>query len=289
MKSKKKSDRKFYRPVCCLALVFGSFASGPLLGQTNSASPSTNVTTLDTVTVVGHLNEARSAIVPNLGATAYSFTPLAIVDMAQGDDASFNQVILRAPGVAEDSLGQLHVRGEHANLQYRINDVVLPEGITGFGQELDPRFVQSMQMITGSLPAEYGFRTAGIIDIQTKGGLFTNGGSVELYGGSYDTIRPSFEYAGSEGKWSYFIDGSYTHDNLGIENPAPSSVPIHDYTDQYKTFLYAADLIDESSRLVLMGSVSYSTFEIPIDPGLQPVSASPAATPGSRETSLQPT
>ncbi len=170
MKSKKKSDRKFYRPVCCLALVFGSFASGPLLGQTNSASPSTNVTTLDTVTVVGHLNEARSAIVPNLGATAYSFSPLAIVDMAQGDDASFNQVILRAPGVAEDSLGQLHVRGEHANLQYRINDVVLPEGITGFGQELDPRFVQSMQMITGSLPAEYGFRTAGIIDIQTKGG-----------------------------------------------------------------------------------------------------------------------
>ena len=48
--------------------------------------------------------------------------------------------------------------------------------------------------MTGSLPAEYGFRTAGIVDIQTKSGAALNGGSVEIFGGSYDTIRPSFEY-----------------------------------------------------------------------------------------------
>jgi outer membrane receptor protein involved in Fe transport len=273
MKSTKKSDRKFYFPPgCYLTLAFVTLASFPLRGQTNNPALSTNLSTLDTVTVVGRLNLARSQIQPNLGATAYSFNPQSIADMAQGDNASFNEVILRAPGAAQDSLGQLHLRGEHANLQYRINDVVLPEGISGFGQELDPRFVQSMQLITGSLPAEYGFRTAGIVDIQTKGGFFTNTGSLELYGGSYDTVRPSFEYAGSEGKWSYFIDGSYTHDNLGIENPSPDSTPLHDATDQYKTFLYASCLIDDSSRLVLMGSASYATFEIPIDPALQPVS-----------------
>jgi outer membrane receptor protein involved in Fe transport len=272
MKSTKKSEKKFYRPVCYLTMAFGTLASGPLQGQTNTPA-STNVTTLNTVTVVGRLNEARSQILPNLGATAYSIDTQSIEDMSQGDNAGFNELILRAPGAAEDSFGQLHIRGEHANLQYRINDVVLPEGITGFGQELDPKFVQSMQLITGSLPAEYGFRTAGIVDIQTKGGVFTNGGSVELYGGSYDTIRPSFAYSGSEGKWSYFIDGSYTHDDLGIDNFAPTAVPIHDYTDQYKTFLYASYLIDDSSRLVLMGSASYATFEIPINPTLQPVSA----------------
>ena len=167
MKSIKKADQKFYRPVSCLVMMFGTLASGPLLGQTNTTPASTNVTTLDTVTVVGRLNETRIEIVPNLGASAYTFSPLSIVDMAQGDDATFNQIILRAPGAAQDSLGQLHVRGEHGNLQYRINDVILPEGITGFGQELDPRFVQSMQLITGSLPAQYGFRTAGIVDIQS--------------------------------------------------------------------------------------------------------------------------
>jgi hypothetical protein len=149
---------------------------------------------LSTVTVEGQLNQARSSILTSVGATSYTISSEAILNEAQGNNASFNQVLLRAPGVAEDSLGQVHVRGEHANLQYRINDVLLPEGITGFGQELDPRFVQSMQLINGSLPAEYGFRTAGIVDIQTKSGAALNGGSVEVFGGSYDTIRPSFEY-----------------------------------------------------------------------------------------------
>ena len=41
--------------------------------------------------------------------------------------------------MANDSYGQLHVRGDHANIQYRIDGVTLPEGITGFGQTLDTR------------------------------------------------------------------------------------------------------------------------------------------------------
>jgi outer membrane receptor protein involved in Fe transport len=181
--------------------------------------------------------------------------------------------------VAEDSLGQVHVRGEHANLQYRINDVLLPEGITGFGQELDPRFVQSMSLLTGSLPAEYGFRTAGIVDIQTKSGAALNGGSAEVFAGSYDTVRPSFEYGSTFGKSSFFINGSYDHNDLGIENPSPTSVPIHDYTDQYKMFMYYSYIMDPTSRLIVMGSLSYSQFQIPINasqtPTPQPVTAMP--------------
>jgi hypothetical protein len=82
--------------------------------------------------------------VPSLGATSFIMDEQQILNLPQGADAPFNQVLLRAPGVAEDSAanGDLHVRGEHANLQYRINDVLLPEGITGFGLELDPRFVK---------------------------------------------------------------------------------------------------------------------------------------------------
>ena len=122
-----------------------------------------------------------------------------------------NQIIARFPGVAQDSAanGDLHVRGEHANLQYRIDDVLLPEGIAGFGLELDPRFIQSIKLITGSLPAQYGFRTAGVVDIQTKSGALNPGGEVSLYGGSYDTFNPSFEYGGRDGKFNYFVDGSY--------------------------------------------------------------------------------
>jgi outer membrane receptor protein involved in Fe transport len=233
-----------------------------------SSGTSTNVSTLPEVTVYGRLNQARSQIQPDLGATAYSISAPQIESESQGENAPFNQVVLRAPGVAQDSAanGDLHVRGEHANLQYRINGVLLPEGITGFGLELDPRFVNSMELVTGSLPAQYGFRTAGIVDIQTKSG-FENGGEADMYGGSYEMLRPSFEYGATQGKLSYFVDGSYEQNGIGIENPTGSAIPIHDNTDQYKGFAYLSYILDDTSRISLMGSASYSTFQIPNSPG----------------------
>ena len=282
-KKNENSGKYYWSVIFAVALSCG----GTALAQTNNvvgansggSGSSTNVTQFGNITVIGKLDQARSNILPNLGATAYTHTAEQIEDQSQGDNAPFNQVILRSPGVAQDSAvnGDLHVRGEHANLQYRINDVILPEGITGFGLELDPRFIQSMQLITGSLPAQYGFRTAGIVDIQTKSGL-ENGGDVDIYGGSFDTSRVSGEYGGTQGKWSFFVDGSYDHNDLGIENPTASHDAIHDTTDQYKTFLYGSYIIDDTSRVTIMGSASYSNFEVPNTPGL-PAGTSPDGTP----------
>src|ERR1039457_5667857 len=207
-KRRNRNRRLYWAVISSVALSCG----GTALAQTNNVAAtnagasgsSTNVTQLGNITVVGKLDKARDTIIPDLGATAHVFSKEQIETLSQGANAPFNEVILRAPGVAQDSAanGDLHVRGEHANLQYRINDVVLPEGITGFGLELDPRFVDSLEFITGSLPAQYGFRTAGVVDIHTKSGAFEPGGEVDMYGGSYDTFRPSFEYGGSQGKLS---------------------------------------------------------------------------------------
>jgi outer membrane receptor protein involved in Fe transport len=264
---KNRNRRKYLAVISSVALSCGNAA----LAQTNvvSADTSTNVANLGNITVIGQLDQARSQIVPNLGATAYTHTAEQIESQSQGGNAPMNQVILRSPGVAQDSAanGDLHVRGEHANLQYRINDVLLPEGITGFGLELDPRFIDSMQLITGSLPVQYGFRTAGVVDIQTKSGAFDNGGTAEIYGGSYSTIRSSFEIGGASGKLNYFIDGSFDHNDLGIENPTSSHNAIHDTTDQGKMFSYLSYVLDDTSRINVMLSASDSNFQVPNVPG----------------------
>ena len=49
-------------------------------------------------------------------------------------------------------------------------------------------FIGSVDLITGALPAQYGLRTAGVLDIQTKADAFNNSGSVSVYGGSHGTI-----------------------------------------------------------------------------------------------------
>jgi outer membrane receptor protein involved in Fe transport len=234
----------------------------------NSYADNTPSTQLNEVDVIGKLDQARNSIQPSLGATDYSIASDQINDQAQGSNASFNQVLLRAPGVAEDSFGQLHVRGEHANLQYRINDVLLPEGLTGFGEELDTRFVDNVSLIDGSLPAQYGFHTAGIVDIHTKSGAFTNGGDVSMYGGSQREINPSFTYGGhAQGGINYFVTSSYLEDTLGIENPTDRLTAIHDQTQQGKMFAYVSKIIDDTSRLNIMLSASHSDFQIPNSPG----------------------
>jgi len=88
--------------------------------DSSTANSNPSSTELSPVVVIGKLNEARDQIVPYLGATRYSIGQEQIQTQSQGSNAPFNQVILRMPGVAQDSYGQLHVRGEHANLQFRI-------------------------------------------------------------------------------------------------------------------------------------------------------------------------
>src|ERR1700748_3676839 len=159
---------------------------------------------IESVTVTAErLAAARNGIQTQTGASTYTITSKDIDNQPGGENTALNQVILQAPGVAQDSFGQLHIRGEHNGLQYRINGIILPEGIAVFGQTLDPRLAESVKLITGALPAEYGDRTAGIIDVQTKSGLFAPGGQVGIYGGSHSTLTPSFDYGGSSGSFNY--------------------------------------------------------------------------------------
>jgi hypothetical protein len=237
---------------------------------TPSASPGEGAEVSPVVVQSQEMDITREAIVPSLGATRYTVGPDRLSSQAQGENAPFNQTMLQFPGVAQDSFGQLHVRGEHANLQYRIDDVLLPESIPGFGQVLETRFADNISLITGALPAQFGFRTTGVIDIHTKNGAVFQQGDATVYGGSFDTIRPSFEYGGVTGNLNYYWTGSYLHDGIGIENPIPTANPIHDDTDQYRMFGYSSYIIDDTSRLVLLTSGYHGDFEIPNTPGLTP-------------------
>ncbi|HYL59918.1 MAG TPA: TonB-dependent receptor, partial [Candidatus Acidoferrales bacterium] len=210
---------------------------------------------------------ARNAPSPETGGSVYRFTQQTIQQMPQGNNSALNQVLLQAPGVAQDSYGQLHVRGDHADLQYRINGVQLPEGVTGFGQVLSPRFAQSVNLMTGALPAQFGLRTAGIVDIKTKNGTADNTASLDFYGGQRGTIQPSFEYGGSSGNFSYFATGQYLTDNRGLEPPTPGPSAIHDRTQQGQGFGYFSYVLNSTTRLSLITGAAANHFQIPDSPG----------------------
>lgn len=224
----------------------------------------------DIVVTAARLDAAREHIQPSLGASNYEITSDTIKALPGGENQQFNQILLQAPGVVQDGFGQFHVRDDHNGLQYRINGTVLPEGLAVFGQTLSPRLIDKVNILTGALPAQYGLRTAGIIDITTKSGLFQNGGTASLYGGSHDTIEPSLTYGGSTGSTNYFVSGDYRHSGLGIESVDGRSNPMHDDTDQYQGFAYIDHILDANNRVSFVGGYSNQWFQIPNPVGQQP-------------------
>jgi outer membrane receptor protein involved in Fe transport len=224
------------------------------------------------------LDTARDNLSPRMGASTFDMNSAFIQALPQGNNASINKVLLQAPGVSQDSAasGEIHVRNEHGNVQYRINGITLPDGISGFGHVLTPDFVGNLAVITGALPAQYGLRTAGIVDIQTKSGnALTQGGQVSMYGGSFNTYSPSFDYGGRFGTTEYFVTGRGFTSALGIENPTDSREALHDRTYQGNFFSYTSTMLDKLSRVVTIFGNTTNKFQIPNNPG-QPVGFGPA-------------
>jgi outer membrane receptor for ferrienterochelin and colicins len=252
------------------ALAVCLLAAGVARAQAQGQAPAPATGGVSEVVVTAaRLNAARDSIQPQTGASTYTLTNQSIQALPGGDNLQLSQVILQAPGVAQDSYGQLHVRGDHNGLQYRLNGVILPEGLSVFGQALNPRLADQVELITGALPAQYGLHTAGIIDIHTKSGI-ANGGDISVYGGSHNTYQPSGQYAASSGNLSMFVAVDYLKSDLGVESPDGRSDPTHDETEQLHGFGYFEDILSATDKVSLIVGASGEHFQIPNLTGQQP-------------------
>jgi outer membrane receptor protein involved in Fe transport len=247
---------------------------------TPDGGPAADSTTLHAVEVNAALDKSRNQLSPDIGASQYVIDQKAIEQLPLGAATPLNQVLLQAPGVAQDSYGQLHIRGDHADIQYRINGVIIPESISGFGQALDTDIIERVQLLTGALPAQYGYRTAGVVDITTESGAHRHGeeaadsdlvaGKIGVLGGSYGTLNPELSVHGSADRFSYFFTGQFLRSDVGIENPTDSRNAIHDHTDQVKGFGYMSYLLSDDARLNFLFGVSNNRFQIPNNPNQDP-------------------
>lgn len=265
-------------------------AQTPPAGQTtaspasgSSATPTDsdgNVSLSGTTISAKRLDAARNALSPDTGSSVYNFDQTDIETLPLGANTPLNQVLLQAPGVVQDSYGQLHVRGDHANLQYRIDGVIIPEAISGFGQAIDARIASQINLITGALPAQFGYRTAGIVDIHTKGspGLVDDtgeppkafGGEVGVVFGSHADREVNTQLYGTKGALSYYFSARVSANDLGIENPTGERNAIHDHTNQTNAFGMMSYLLNADNRVSFMFGTANNRFQIPNLPGVAP-------------------
>ena len=119
--------------------------------------------TMATIVVTAPSGVGQATIDPGLGIRVYTIDTAQIKTLPQGADTSFDQVVERTPGVSQDAYGSWHVRGEDTNTSYLINGVRIPLGIVNstFGEKFDTRFISSVSLLDGALPAQYGLNTGG--------------------------------------------------------------------------------------------------------------------------------
>ncbi|HMC14053.1 MAG TPA: TonB-dependent receptor, partial [Albitalea sp.] len=104
-----------------LAVAYPTFSNA---AEPASSDAAPQVQTLPEVEISGarqRLDAARNGLSPDTGSSIYRLDQQDIRNLPLGDSTPLNQLILQTPGVVQDSYGQLHIRGDHANVQYRIN------------------------------------------------------------------------------------------------------------------------------------------------------------------------
>lgn len=208
------------------------------------------------------------------GANDYSITSDDIANLPQGQNTNMTDVLTQLPGVAIDQNQQIHIRNtEGPQFQYQINGVLVPLDINTnppFVSMINPMFVDHLSLLDGVVPARYSYATGGVVDIETKFGTEQPSGSVTLYAGQRDTVQPSFELAGSEGKLSYFLDAVYNEGNTAFSSATAGPNAIHNWTNQGQAFGMFSYALDKDTTLSLILSTADSDNQLPNVPGLSP-------------------
>jgi outer membrane receptor protein involved in Fe transport len=192
------------------------------------------------------------------------------------------------PGVALDRDQEIHIRGEHMGIQYQMNGILLPLDMNNdptFTQLLNSYFVQSVSLLDGVLPARYGYRTSGVIDIHTKDGCEGGHNNLTLSGGQRDTAQANFQVSGCAAKLSYYLTGTFLQSNLGFSSAVPAPDPIHDAVTQGQGFAYLTYALGPATKLSLISGITLGFNQFPNQPNLLPEfqlkNVNPASHPSS--------
>jgi len=145
-------------------------------------------------------------------------------------------IIATVPGWTEDANGRLHARGIEYQVQYSIDGIPVTDTIADtFAAAPDPRNFRSVEVTTANIPAEYGNKLAGIIEVTSRSGLeIPKAGSVTLSGGSFGTFETSFDVGGHTRKFGYFISGAGSTTDRFLDPPAIEN--FHNNGRAVKTF-----------------------------------------------------
>ncbi|MBV8366331.1 MAG: TonB-dependent receptor [Candidatus Eremiobacteraeota bacterium] len=247
-----------------------------LAAQTGVAT----VTTGSGVTLDFHLSKKKLATVTAVASAGH---PVSVTVLSPQyvqtlpDNFKLAHVTQTIPGVVPFSYDEPVARGFHG-ISYQIDGVPVPQTTSSsFAEVVNPADIGTLEIYTGSFPAEFGgSRMGGLVNINTKRPT-ANGGDLVLTGGNYasGSTQLTDQFGGEQFKG--YVSLNLFRTSRGLDAPTPDPVT-HDDASTASEFMRLTYNPDARDSWAFHLSNQFSTFQIPIDPNPASISFAPAGT-----------
>jgi hypothetical protein len=175
-------------------------------------------------------------------------------------------VTLASPGVAADSNGLLHGLGDHNEDSFSVDgEPISDQQSKVFSNQLPAAAVQSLQVIDGAPPVEYGDKTSLVIAVTTRSGqgLIKPTGSVRLSYGSFGTSNLAFDYAQGGANWGNFFAVDGLQSGRFLDGPEYSV--FHDKGNEENLFDRVDFNLSKRDSMHINFQYTHSWFQTPND------------------------
>ncbi len=173
-------------------------------------------------------------------------------------------VTLASPGIAADSNGLFHGLGDHASNSFSIDgQPITDQQSKVFSNQLPSNSVQSLEVISGAPPAEFGGKTSVVISVTTRSGqgVTTPTGSVSTSFGTFGSVTGSVDLSYGGKNWGNFIEVDGL--NTGRFLDPPEFSVFHDKGNEFNVFDRVDRQLTASDSVHFNFGVSRSWFQTP--------------------------
>ena len=173
-------------------------------------------------------------------------------------------VTLAAPGAVADSNGLVHAIGDHAESSFSVDgQPVTDQTSKVFSNQIPVDSIQSLEVISGAPPAEFGDKTSLVIKVTTRSGLGQTKpvGSVRASYGSFGSEDGGFDVAFGGPKWGNFVAANGL--NTGRFLDPPEFQVIHSKGNEQNIFDRVDLQVTSADSVHLNGAYTRSWFQDP--------------------------
>ncbi len=176
---------------------------------------------------------------------------------------AIESIVASTPGFVTDDNGRMHPRGSESQVQYVIDGVPVTDNLSAiFSTSLDARTLRTVEVLTGGIPAEFGDKLAGVINVNTRSGLEgPTQGAISFSGGSFSTGEAAADFSTHTKKLGFLANLSSSTSQRYLDPPTIDN--FHNFGRTGKAFFRLDYQFDANNSLRGVFNFGGSNFQVP--------------------------